>query len=383
MTRLEQNGLHAQAPTPAHCFPADYAQGRARFLDAAAAAGAVLSHHELPGHRGRQGEALALDAALLPARPERPGTDAQAPLLIVSSGVHGVEGLCGSGCQQHLLLDHELLALARSRGVDLLFLHAVNPYGFSHLRRGNEDNIDLNRNCIDFTAGAPLANPGYAELHGWLVPPTWPPDDAVQQQLNQAQQRLGVAAYRRAVTAGQNSHPGGLFYSGQAPSWSNRTVRELLRTHGAQRRHIAWVDLHTGLGPRGHGEKIHAGRTTQADLLRGRRLWGADVVAAWEGQSASEQVRGPVVGCVYDECPQAEVAAIALEFGTVPYDQFLDALRADQWLHQHPEAPAALAEAIRQRMREAFYVDADDWRGMVAAQARVAVLQACLGLGAA
>jgi len=157
-------------------------------------------------------------------------------------------------------------------------------------------------------------------------------------------------------------------------------VRDLLRRHGARRARIAWVDLHTGLGPRGHGEKIHAGRTAQADLLRGRRLWGADVVAAWEGQSASEQVRGPVVGCVHDECPQAEVAAIALEFGTVPYDDFLDALRADQWLHTHSEAPAALAASIRQGMRDAFYVDADDWRGMVAAQARVAVLQACLGL---
>lgn len=370
--------MDRQTPLPAACFPADYAEGRRRFLDAARAAGATLAHHVLPAHRGRHGEELALDAALLPATPEGGG---QAPLVIVSSGVHGVEGLCGSGCQQHLLHDVELLALARARGVDLLWLHAVNPHGFSHLRRGNEHNIDLNRNCIDFEADGPTLNPGYAALHPLLVPPTWPPTEQVRQALVEAAQRLGQATFRRTATAGQASHADGLFYSGHAPSWSNQTVRALLRQHGAARRHIAWVDLHTGLGPRGHGEKIHAGRTAQADLLRGRRLWGADVVAAWEGQSASEQVRGPVVGCVYDECPQAEVAAIALEFGTVPYDDFLDALRADQWLQNHPEAPAELAASIRQGMKDAFYVDADDWRGMVAAQARVAVLQACIGLG--
>lgn len=367
-----------QAPPPANCFPADYAQGRARFLEAALAAGATLSHHVLPGHRGHQGEELALDAALLPARAD---ADRRAPLLIISSGVHGVEGLCGSGCQQHLLHDAELLALARKRGVDVLMLHAINPHGFSHLRRGNEDNIDLNRNCIDFNAGGATPNPGYATLHSLLVPTSWPPAPEVAQALNDTIQRLGVAAFRRAATAGQATHPDGLFHSGHAPSWSNRTVRALLRVHGAQRLEIAWVDLHTGLGPRGHGEKIHAGRTEEADLMRGRRIWGTDVVAAWEGQSASEQVRGPLVGCIYDECPQAEVAAVALEFGTVPYDTFLDALRADQWLHNHPNARADLAASIRQGMKDAFYVDADDWRGMVAAQARVAVLQACLGLG--
>ena len=33
-------------------------------------------------------------------------------------------------------------------------LHALNPYGFSHLRRVNEDNADLNRNFVDFSRAA-------------------------------------------------------------------------------------------------------------------------------------------------------------------------------------------------------------------------------------
>ena len=67
-------------------------------------------------------------------------------------------------------LSAELLALARARGVDVLMLHAINPHGFSHLRRGNEDNVDLNRNFIDWTAPPP-GNAAYADLHPALVVP--------------------------------------------------------------------------------------------------------------------------------------------------------------------------------------------------------------------
>ncbi len=48
-------------------------------------------------------------------------------------------------------------------------IHAVNPFGFSHLKRTNEDNIDLNRNFNDFSTPYP-DNPVYEEVHDLLVP---------------------------------------------------------------------------------------------------------------------------------------------------------------------------------------------------------------------
>jgi hypothetical protein len=358
-------------------FPVDYAQGRRSFTFAAQETGCTLTSWVLPGYRGTQGEELALDSAFIQADTHKGNAS---PLVIISSGVHGVEGLCGSGCQQALLQDEDLLGKAQAAGVDLLFLHAINPYGFSYLRRGNEDNVDLNRNCIDFSK-PPSPNPDYEALDALLIPAQWPPEKENELALAKTEQTMGTPAFRRAVTSGQASHPYGLFFSGQAPCWSNQTVRQILQQYGSGRKRIAWVDIHTGLGPRGHGEKIHAGRPTREDILLSRKLWGADVVAAWEGQSASAQVKGPVVSCVYEECPAAEVAAIALEFGTVPYHDFMMALRADQWLHRQAAPKDAQASAIKQAMRSAFYVDADDWRGMVAAQTRVAVLQACWGIG--
>ncbi|HVL44844.1 MAG TPA: DUF2817 domain-containing protein, partial [Acidovorax sp.] len=83
---------------------------------------------------------------------------------------------------------------------------------------------------------------------------------------------------------------------------------------------------------------------------------------------------------VYEECPQAEYTGIALEYGTEPVLAVLGALRADHWLHQHPEAPPALAAQIKAQMREAFYTDTDAWKGQIISQARQSMFQAVDGL---
>ena len=56
------------------------------------------------------------------------------------------------------------------------------------------------------------------------------------------------------------------------------------------------------------------------------------------------------------------------------------ALRADHWLHLHPEAPEALRQQIKRNLMDAFYVDTDAWRGQIYAQARQAMFQGVAGL---
>ena len=68
------------------------------------------------------------------------------------------------------------------------------------------------------------------------------------------------------------------------------------------------------------------------------------------------------------------------EFGTLPDLDVLDHLRADHWLHRHPEAPESQRRAIRQGVRDAFYCDDDLWKGMILGQARVVLLQTIEGL---
>jgi hypothetical protein len=82
----------------------------------------------------------------------------------------------------------------------------------------------------------------------------------------------------------------------------------------------------------------------------------------------------------YEECPRAEYTGIALEYGTVPFDQIGLALRADQWLANHPEAGSAQRREIKQRMRDAFYDDSDAWKASIVEQGLAAARQAVAGL---
>ncbi len=353
------------------CFAQSYAAAREKFLAAAESAHLDVQSHVHP-NRGRDGEVLALDVV-------RDGPADAASVLLISSGCHGVEGFCGSGIQVALLSDPGWHAMAREADVAVVYLHALNPHGFSWWRRTTLENVDLNRNFHDYTKPLPV-NAAYAALHPLLVPAHWPPRWFDHLTLLARVLRRGRRAVQTAISAGQHSHPHGLFFGGHGPTWSNLTLRRVLREHGGHAGRLAWIDLHTGLGPNGVGERIHAGRDDADTVARARRWWGAELTSIDQGSSTSAPLTGTMFNAAYEECPQAEYTGVALEYGTVPMWRVLQALRADQWLEDHPEQWPTRGAQIKQQVRDAFYTDTDDWKHRVVAQAREAAQQALAGL---
>jgi Protein of unknown function (DUF2817) len=368
-----------------HAFSATYKAARAKFLDACDAANlTVQSHpHPLPG---RDGEALAMDVAL-------DGSKDANKLLMITSGCHGVEGYCGSGVQVHALRDAAWREAARAQGVAVLYIHALNPYGFSHLRRVTNENVDLNRNFHDFTKPLPV-NTAYREIAHLLLPQQWPPTLGNRLSLLWFVLRRGKGALKDAASRGQSEFADGVFYGGQAPTWSNLTLRKVLREHAQQAQHIGWIDVHTGLGSAGHGERIanvanmaHVGGdnnsdASQAILKRARQWWGNEVTSILDGSTVSSPLTGVMPTVMGQECPQAQYTGIALEFGTVPVRTVMQALRAEHWLHQHPQAPAAQAAQIKQDLLDAFYVQTDEWKQQILTQSLAAMHEAVAGLSA-
>jgi hypothetical protein len=351
---------------PSEHFAATYPEARDKFRAAAKLRGMAVRRHIHPAAKGSAGEDLSIDVAVL--------GDASSPgALLLISGTHGVEGFCGSGAQVALLHDDAFVNAARDANVAVVFLHALNPYGFSHLRRTNEDNIDLNRNFRDF-ASSPAPSAAYAEVHPYVVPSTWPPPAESEMQLGAYAARHGPMALQAAISGGQCEFPDGLFFGGVRPAWSNGVLRSVLREHATHRRALGMIDFHTGLGPRGHGEKIYSGRDVVTDIARTKAWWGADVTSFLDGSSTSAPLTGVNYNAVYDECPRVAYAGIALEYGTVPLNDTFLALRADQWLQNHPDASAGQRTAIKQQIRDAFYGDTDDWKADVWTQARAATL---------
>jgi hypothetical protein len=382
-------------------FASSYAEARTSFLTAADAAGARLSAHPLHGRLGPDGEPLGIDVALLAGE-----TSPRAMLLLIS-GTHGVEGFCGSGVQVGYLTDrlHEALP----PGTATLLIHGLNPYGFAWRRRVNEDNIDLNRNFRDFSAPLP-DDSGYKAVHDLLVPAEW--DGPVREQADAALlQRIaahGLPAYQALLQRGQYTRPTGLFYGGTQPCWSNRMLRQLLREHiPAGLAQLAVLDIHTGLGPMGYGEPIHAGDTPEG-YARAVRWYGPEVTRSSEGESeapvapldqlaaaladrpalpaggrsASAPISGAMVGAFRALEPATAVTYLALEFGTRPILEVLGALRADSWLHAVPGRDTAHRAPIQAQMQQAFYVDTPAWKAAVYGRAADFVLRAGRGLAA-
>jgi predicted deacylase len=360
-------------------FSADYRDARERFCEAAERAGARLSRYQLPERRGPQGESLSIDVA-------RVGPEGSAKALVLLSGTHGVEGLAGAGCQVGFLTDRLYEALPSSACA--LLVHALNPHGFAWLRRVNEDNVDLNRNFIDFSHPPPST--AYEPLHPWLVPRDWEGDVRVRADaaLQQYIETHGMRAFQQALTAGQYTRPDGLFYGGIAPTWSAQTLGRLLRDQlpkGVRR--VAVLDLHTGLGPTAYGEPILI-PCVREDLARARAWFGCEVrsLVAEESlnttseESVSAELEGTLARGFQAALPQHEITFVGLEFGTRPVLEVLTALRTDHWVHAHAPGDAARTAAAQRLMRNAFYCETPAWQAAVCGRTADFVFRACRGL---
>lgn len=352
-----QGPLQGDPPLPATAyFSATYAQARDKFLAAARAAGARLQRYQNPAS-GPAGEALTADIAWLgPKRPER--------VLLLLSATHGVEGFLGSGVESGLL--ESGLWRDLPQGIGCVILHALNPYGFAWLRRTNEDNIDLNRNFVDHEKPHP-ENPGYEELREAICPADWSASAraAADAILTAYGQRHGTAALQAAITSGQYRHADGVFYGGRAAAWSNRVLTRLVTEIARTARALAVIDLHSGLGPYGHGEIMNGHAAGTPGFARIRDWFGGEDTSGEEGNSSSAPVEGDTLAGIERAMPTIAVSGITLEYGTLPLKEMIDAVRADNWLHVHGRLDSVQGRAIKAEIRAAFYPDKDDWKRMV------------------
>lgn len=340
------------------CFAADYADARQRFGRAVADAGASVDEHVNPHAEGPAGETLATDVV-------RFGERNASRVLFITSATHGVEGFCGSGGQVALIRSGIMEALPTD--VAVVMLHAINPYGFACLSRTTEDNVDLNRNFIDFSRPLPDST-AYEEVHDFLLPEDWdgPGRLAAEEATARYIAEKGAWAFQCAVTGGQYSHNDGLFFGGEAPSWSHGVFKKVVGEHASGASHVGLLDFHTGLGPYGYGEPIATG--TSEEKQRARRWYGEEVTDPTAGSSTSAPIRGHLSEAFAQVVPEAASASIALEFGTVPVPDTLRALIADNWLRFRGDRDSGLGKVIKRGIRNTFYCDFDDWRAMIVAR---------------
>ena len=346
-------------------FSSDYGEARRKFLDASHSAGADIESFKNP-HVGPEGEALFTDIALIGPR------DAST-IIVLGSGTHGVEGFAGSAIQTGLL--SEGIISAKKSGVRFILIHAINPYGFAHLRRFNEDNIDINRNFADSSKPYP-ANPGYEELSEAISPESislWANIKAIFKLL-QYQTINGKADLKKAISQGQYTHPEGLFYGGQNKTWSNRTIRKIIKRYLSNAERVIYIDIHTGLGTYSSARIIFQEKEDSPAYKRAVDLWGDKVQNTFSGKSDSVYIPSTVKSVFSDILPEIEVTGVTLEFGTLSSLKVFWALRSENWLYHHGKGDHPDADNIKTDLFRAFYPDDDDWKHQVWIQGKEVVI---------
>src|SRR6185312_2589855 len=285
-------------------------------------------------------------------------------------------GFFGSGVQIEWLRRRENRSLPQDTAA--LLVHAINPYGFAWLRRPNEDNVDLNRNWIDFDRPLPT-NKGYEEIAEDLCPRDWSAEAqaAAGGRLVSWRERHGERVFMKAAMGGQWRHADGLSYGGAAPSWSRKVLTDVLKAYLGAAARIAIVDFHTGLGPHGYVEPIIHRRRDDPGFARTRSWIGAAATSLYAG-SISTEIHGDGLSAIQTLFPKAAVDGVALECGVLPPDRVGAALRADNWLHAHGDPAAPEAAGIKKLIREAFHSDSPVWQGMALGQG-LASCRAALG----
>lgn len=229
-------------------YSESYAESLDRFQGALPAVrerwpGAMLE--KVPLGVPEEGPAMHILTAPAAERPEK--------ALIVTAGLHGMEGYAGSAVLQQLIA--EFLPCFDPAGTGLILVHALNPWGMEQRRRTNAENVDLNRN---FTGSSPVPardlNPGYSRAESFFNPCR--PAGGAEYilfwiRLARALMRLGAAGLKESLLLGQYRHPEGLYYGGTGPAQTAKIFERLFKQATERYGQILLVDLHTGYGPRG------------------------------------------------------------------------------------------------------------------------------------
>jgi hypothetical protein len=173
-------------------------------------------------------------------------------VLILTTGLHGIEGYVGAGILK--LFTEEYLPRFNSETTGVILVHPINPYGMKHHMRVNKKSVDLNRNFHSESVDLKSINPHYESLN-FLLNPARPLKSPLYEKAMFLWNVLkalpkGVSHIRETALMGQYRVHDGLYFGGFEVQEETKAMMELLHTAANDYAQILFLDIHTGYGPR-------------------------------------------------------------------------------------------------------------------------------------
>ena len=346
-------------------FSDSYEQARDKFLRAAHKADASVRTTNLEGD-------LVVDFSV--------SGDSGKPTLIVTSGLHGVEGFFGSAVQLSLLA--QLQRSKRLRDIRIVLVHGLNPYGFKHIRRFDQSNIDLNRNFLkpdELYCGAPA---GYKKLNSFLNPdysPSLFEPYRIKAMLNIM--RYGVPALKEAIVSGQYEHPDGIFFGGKSSAVSAEFVKAHCETWVDGSDRVAHIDLHSGLGKFGSYKLLINEVSESEDYPWYTNAFDPNSVSTIQSSDdIAYAITGSMGAWLKHRFRDRKYYFAGLEFGTYGPIRVLGAIRTENCAHHYADVSSRRYAAAKAELLECFCPRSDAWRNAVVDQSMKIISSAVDGL---
>ena len=336
-----------------HCFSESYVEARDAFRDDVCQSGGILETYELQEGKlkGPQEEPLSIDIGLW--RTDRPRG------IVLSSGLHGVEGYCGSAIQRAAIAEYIHTEPYAEYGVVLI--HAINPFGMAHFRRVNEYNVDLNRNFIEENHFQGVSD-GYVKLNRLLNPqrPYGLSNLLFIPVAAALIARYGLAALKQAVVGGQYEFPRGLFWGGDQLQESCQYLMEAMPRWFQSFRRFVHVDFHTGLGRSGEHALLLDYAADHPYFAELKNAFGEHVQPWQAGEGVAYAISGGFPEAVQRRFGE-KARVVTCEFGTHSPMRVITALQAENQAHHYGGSVTKAKELIK----EAFYPAAEPWKEKV------------------
>ena len=311
---------------------------------------------------------LYIDNIYLPASGEKTN------LIILTTGVHGMEGYIGS-----VMLDvffEEIYPTLNTETTGILVVANINPYGMKNYRRYNENNVDLNRNFIEDWESFDLSsNKEYPKVVNFLQPEgkmgnaLW---HEVGFYLSLAKEAIftGADTISDALLTGQYEYPTGVYYGGNGDEISTTYLKGVFADClDGQYENLIHIDIHSGYGPRYNMVIFNSVQdmTTEAEAVE---MFGYDYIIAQDSEEFYVTY-GDTTDYFYrlarSKGSEKDLYSTCFEFGTIG-DSFIDSILSLKYTvdenrqHWFPTKNKITAEVVRQNYMELFYPTEMEWR---------------------
>ena len=358
-------------------FSESYAESRSKFYASLEQVRLFWPEAEIRSYAiGKAEDNLAVEVIAAPA------LDRQDKVILLTSGLHGIEGYIGTAVTG-LFID-EFLKTLDPANTGLFIVHAINPWGMWKRRRTNENNVDLNRNFI-YVWEAADASLGcrYDRINSFLNPinPLKMSSRAFfGARLTYKMLPMGAKNFKEVILMGQYLHPKGIYYGGRGYEASAQVMIDLFKELAASCHRLLVLDMHSGYGPR-YQMTIVNSINEPRDSLALQKAFGYPLVAK-TNPFEFYAMQGDMVDFFYKlvgkEFPELSFYGTSFEFGTLG-EYPLNKLRSlktmideNRLFHYGTLSPGAELK-VREAFNELFIPQEQRWREKALQDARQAL----------